>query len=137
MSKLMKERSVVVDLLEEGGLRRDVDGIVHWAIERLRATEADIGAGGLGERLGLRHDLALGQGGRMSKTMLGKFIALINIEDGIAVQEGTATNATRFRMFGAASRKSVAKTGPSSSNFVRAATGWATSGSGLARSAGE
>jgi hypothetical protein len=48
----------------------------------------------------------------------------------------TATNAIRLRMFGAASRNSVEKMGPSSSNFVRAATGRAT-GAGLATSAGE
>jgi hypothetical protein len=47
----------------------------------------------------------------------------------------TATNASRLRMFGAASRNSVAKIGPSSSNFVRAATGRAT-GAGLATSLG-
>src|SRR5581483_2397582 len=35
----------------------------------------------------------------------------------------TPTNATRLRMFGAASRNSVAKIGPSRSNLVRAATG--------------
>ena len=35
----------------------------------------------------------------------------------------TPTNASRLRMFGAASRSSVAKIGPSSSNLVRAATG--------------
>src|SRR5215472_8537675 len=49
----------------------------------------------------------------------------------------TATNATRLRMFGTASRNSVAKTGPSSSNLVRAATGRAVGGTGLATSAGE
>ena len=49
----------------------------------------------------------------------------------------TATNATRLRMFGAASRSSVAKTGPSSSNFVRAATGRAAGGAGFAARIGE
>src|SRR5215467_2287085 len=35
----------------------------------------------------------------------------------------TPTNATKLRMFGAASRNSVARIGPSRSNLVRAATG--------------
>jgi hypothetical protein len=40
-------------------------------------------------------------------------------------------------MFGAASRSSVAKTGPSSSNFVRAATGRAAGGAGFMTGTGE
>ena len=49
----------------------------------------------------------------------------------------TATNAMKFRMFGVASRKSVAKIGPSRSNFVRAATSRTTGAAGVATSAGE
>ena len=65
-----------------------MDSIVRWNIERLRATDADIGAGRRGERFGLRHDLALGQAGSMREAMLGKIMALIDVEDGIAAQEG-------------------------------------------------
>src|SRR5947208_15454334 len=56
VTKLMEQGPVVVDLLEESGLRRDVDGIVRRKIERLRAADTDIGAGCRGERPGLRSE---------------------------------------------------------------------------------
>ena len=47
-----------------------------------------LGAGCRSQRFGLRHDLALGQASNMSAAMLGKVIALIDVKDGIAAQEG-------------------------------------------------
>src|SRR5207244_9429851 len=90
VTKLMEQGPVIVDLLEESGLRRDVDGIVRRKIERLRAADADIRTGCRGERLGLRHDLALRQGRRLNETMPRQVIALIDVEDGVAAQEGNS-----------------------------------------------
>jgi hypothetical protein len=68
----MEQGPVVVDLLKEGGLRRDVDGIVRRTIERLRAADADGGAGGRGERLGLRTISRSGNIGASVKQCAGR-----------------------------------------------------------------
>src|SRR5579871_44878 len=85
--QLVKQRPVVVDLFEERCLRRNVNGIIRWQIESMSATDADVGKSSAGKGLRLRHDLPIGQSGRLNETVIRQVVALSDIEDGVAAQE--------------------------------------------------
>lgn len=88
MAKLVKAGPVIVDLVEESRLRRHLYGVAAGHVEGALAADAKISAGCMNERLGLRDHLALRQRLAGGIKMFGQIIALRDIEDGKALQEG-------------------------------------------------
>src|SRR5690348_8857673 len=87
MAKLMEAGAVVVDLMEEGRLRRNPDVVLGRHVKRLVAADPEIRAGRRNDGLGLRYDLAVRRDRRCPNHMLGQAFALRGIEHGEAFQE--------------------------------------------------
>jgi len=102
----MKAGAIIVDLLEEGGLRRDLHEIMGRDIKSLVASDAEIDAARRDHGLGDRHDLALGQRRGIGGEAGAQPFALRDVEHGEALEErdslGVATLAldARFLTFG-------------------------------------
>ncbi len=87
MAKLMKAGAVVIDLLEEGRLRRQLDEICTGHIEGAIAPNADIRAGCLDHNLGMRDCFPFGKYLAVSVNVVRKTVALRDVEDGETLQE--------------------------------------------------
>jgi hypothetical protein len=74
-------------LIEESGLRRNVDRVFRRLIKGVRSAGANIGQRRSRKRLGLRYDLASRQGGRGAKAVVRQVLALRDVKDDIAPQE--------------------------------------------------
>jgi hypothetical protein len=84
----MQRRAVIVDLLEEGRLRRHLHIVLRGHIEGPVPADAEGHARSRDDRLGQGHDLALGQGRRIAEEILAQALALGHIEDGETLEEG-------------------------------------------------
>ena len=83
----MTNGPVKIDRLEEGRRRRHLDVVGAGNIEGAIAADADIGAGGADQRLGLRQDQVVGQRLRRRRDIGGKILALVGIEDREALEK--------------------------------------------------
>ncbi len=87
VDQFVQRRAVVVDLVEEGGLRRDADIVLAGVVVGAFAADADIGPGGGDQGFGARDDLAFGKRRRFGDEPVQPF-ALVEVEDGEALEEG-------------------------------------------------
>src|SRR5579859_7416624 len=87
VTKLVKAGSVIIDLLEEGGLRRHLDEIGGVHIEGVLSADAEIGLRRFDQRFGMGDEVALGKDRRTGKEMVRQAVALGDIEDGEALEE--------------------------------------------------
>src|SRR3546814_4819613 len=79
MGQFVKAGSVVIDLLEESGLRRHLHEVGARCIERLVAADAEVHARCGDHFLGKRHNLPLGQRCRRSEEHTSELQSLMRI----------------------------------------------------------
>src|SRR3546814_17078632 len=73
--EFVKGGAIEIDLIAEGGLRRHGHEIAAGRIESLAAADAEIGAGGFYQRLGMGENFAGGWGRRSTRTRGSGFLA--------------------------------------------------------------
>jgi hypothetical protein len=83
----MTHCAVPVDRLEVNRRRRRLDKIGAWDIERAIAANAQIGAGGGDQRLGLRQDQLVSNRCRQRREVGRKILALVGVEDREVLEE--------------------------------------------------
>lgn len=88
MGQFVQAGPVIVDLLEKGRLRRHLHIIMRRDIEGAVAADAEVDAARRDDRFRDRHDLAFGQRGRIGRKAGTQSLALRDVEDGKAFQEG-------------------------------------------------
>jgi len=88
MGQFVQAGPVIVDLIEEGGLRRHLYEIGVRRIEGAVAADAEIDARCGDDLLGHRHDLAVGERRGIAGEAGAQTFALRDIEDGEALEEG-------------------------------------------------
>src|SRR5260221_4992355 len=87
VSKLVKAGAVVVDLLDDRGLRRNRDVVAARHVAGARAADAKIGTGRGDQRLATWDDLALGPRGGCGVDVRRQAVALRDVEHGEALEE--------------------------------------------------
>mgnify|MGYP001394182912 CR=1 FL=1 len=102
MTEFVKSRSVPVGRVEEIIRPRHLHIIVRRRIEGRWTTDAEVGAGRLDQRLGMRQDQPLRDRRRRFADMCGKPIALLDREDGEVLEEGDAARWLAALYIGAA-----------------------------------
>ena len=90
MSKLMKAGPVIIDGLEERGLRRDADIVVAAMIESFAPADAEVCRRGGNRRLGGWYGLGFAMFSRRFARGLRQAFALLDVEDGKAFEERNA-----------------------------------------------
>ncbi|CDX21452.1 hypothetical protein MPLB_2030030 [Mesorhizobium sp. ORS 3324] len=98
MAKLVEAGSVIVDLLEERRLRRQLNKIGGRHVKGAVAADADIGTGFANKRLGMRDDVAFGQRLGLAVKLVGQALALRDIEDGEALEKRHRLRLGIFRL---------------------------------------
>jgi len=88
MGQFVKAGAIIVDLLEEGGLRRHLHEIGAGRVEGACAADAKIDAGRGDNLLGDGHDLALRKRCRIAGEISAQSVALRDVEQGEALEEG-------------------------------------------------
>ncbi len=87
MAKLVQRGAVIIDLVKEGRLRRDLHIIRARRVKRFGPANAKVGPGRDYQRLGNGHRLALGQRRRGNGEPFGQAVALVDVEQGNALEE--------------------------------------------------
>ena len=87
VAKLMKAGAVIIDLVKESRLRRNLNEIPGRNIVGAVAANPEIRARRCNQRFGAGDNLALRQVGRVGGQVFGQAVALVCIEHGIAFEK--------------------------------------------------
>ena len=97
MAEFVETGAVVIDGLVKGRLRRHLDAIDAGDVEGARAADMELRAGRGDQGLGTRDDISVRGRGRRRGERLRQAVALLDIEDGKALEEGNRSRLAPFR----------------------------------------
>src|SRR5258707_6698198 len=87
VTELVQGRPVPIDRFEISLRPRDLDEIVNGAVEGTLAADAEVGAGRVDQRFGVRQDETLGNRRGNCRQPFRQVFALVGVEDREAFQE--------------------------------------------------